>query len=144
MRVIETNIYTIGEHPNKNKCFDYIRDNWHDLNQHSVDEVIESIEKLSNLIGGSYDYCIGQVPDRGEFISFRDFSYDALNELSADDCPLTGVYWDIDLIEGLKNENLKGVLASLHNSTEYIYSDEGLNELCEANEFEFEENGSIY
>ena len=27
MRVLETKIYTIEEHPNKNKCFDYIREN---------------------------------------------------------------------------------------------------------------------
>ena len=35
MRTIETKVYTIDEHPSKDKCFVWIRDNWHDLNQHS-------------------------------------------------------------------------------------------------------------
>ena len=32
MRTIELKVYTINEHPNKDKCFDWIRNNWYDLN----------------------------------------------------------------------------------------------------------------
>ena len=142
MRIIETKVYTIEEHPNKEKCFEWIRNNWHDLNQHSVDEIINSIKSLSNKIGGTFDYSISQVPDRGEHITFKDYDHEALCRLSADDCPLTGVCWDIDLIVGLREGNSNKVLDSLHSDTEYQYSDEGLLELCEANQYEFDEDGN--
>jgi len=52
MRTIETKIYTIDEHPNQEKCFEWIRDNWHDLNDHSVHEVVDSLKALQKVIGG--------------------------------------------------------------------------------------------
>tara|TARA_Y100000361_G_C10937988_1_gene227310 strand:+ start:53 stop:529 length:477 start_codon:yes stop_codon:yes gene_type:complete len=144
MRTIETNIYTIEDHPNKDKCFEWIRDNWHDLNEHSVHEVIDSIKALSKEIGGTCDYKISQVPSEGEYIKFKNYSQEDLYKLNADDCPLTGVSWDYDLIEGLKEGNPNNVLETIHKETEYIYSDEGLYELCVGNDYEFNESGSIY
>ena len=141
MRILETKIYTIDEHPNKVLCFDYIRNNWHDLNEHSVDEVAESIIALSKVIGGSYDYLIGQFPSRGEFISFYDYDKEQLMKLNAEECSLTGVTWDIDLINGMQKGDNNKVLKGLHNSSEYIYSNEGLLELCDANDYEFNEKG---
>ena len=142
MRTIETKVYTIDEHPSKDKCFEWIRDNWHDLNQHSVDEVIDSLKALQAIIGGEFDYSISQVPDRCERIAFTDYDRDALCRLSADDLPLTGVCWDIDIIKGLRTGNPSLVLESLHADTEYQYSDEGLEELCEANGYEFDTKGN--
>ena len=69
MRTIEIKVYTIDEHPDKEKCFEWIRNNLHDLNQHSIDEIVESIRALSEIIGGTYDYSISQVSDRGEHIT---------------------------------------------------------------------------
>ena len=143
MRTKTINIYEITEHPNKDKCFEWIRENWHDLNAHSVDEIIESLKALQQKIGGTFDYGISQVPDRGEGITWSDYDHDALCRLSADDCPLTGVCWDIDIIKGLRTGNPSLVLESLHTDTEYQYSDEGLLETCEANEYEFYENGEV-
>ncbi len=143
MRVIKTKVYKIDEHPNQDVCFETIRDNWHDLSQHSVDEVVESIKALSAKIGGTFDYSISAVPDRGEFIRFKDYSHEDLCRLSAGDCPLTGVCWDVDLIEGLREGNPEKVLKSLHADTEYQYSDEGLLELCQANDYEFTKEGKI-
>tara|TARA_R110000803_G_scaffold112660_5_gene181038 strand:- start:3224 stop:3670 length:447 start_codon:yes stop_codon:yes gene_type:complete len=143
MRVIETKVYTIDEHPNKEKCFDWIRNNWHDLNQHSVDEVIDSLTALQKEIGGDLDYSISSVSDRGEFITLKDYDKEALFSLSADDCSLTGVCWDVDLIEGLKSGNTENVLHSLHSDTEHCYSDKGLFEMCEANEYEFSDSGEV-
>ena len=143
MRVIETNVFTISEHPNKENCYEWIRNNWHDLNQHSVDEVISSIKALSDKVGGTFDYSISSVPDRGEHITFKGYDKEALYLLNADDYPLTGGCWDMDLIEGLKNDNPEQVLYSLHADTEYLYSDEGLYELCWSNEYEFTEEGNI-
>lgn len=142
MRTIETKVYTIEEHPNKEKCYKWIRENWHGLNQHSVEEVIDSIKSLSAKIGGSFDYSISQVPDRSEYITFQDYDHEELWGLSADNCPLTGVCWDIDLIIGLRNGNPNKVLDSLHSDTEYVYSDDGLFGRCEANRYEFDEDGN--
>jgi len=142
MRVLEIKIYGIEEHPNKEKCFDWIRENWNDLNAHSVDESIESIKALQMKIGGDVDYSISQFPSRGEYISFKNYDKDLLSELDANECPLTGVIWDADLIQSMqKNGNADGLLRKLHNDSDYIYSDEGLEELCIANDYEFNEFG---
>lgn len=141
MRIIETKVYTIDDHPNKELCFDWIRDNLHDLNETSVDEVADSIKALTKVIGGSNDYLIGQFPSRGEFISFKNYDKDELMKLNAEECPLTGVMWDMDLIDGMQKGDKYKVLKALHNDSEYIYSNEGLFDLCDANNYEFNENG---
>ena len=81
MRIIETKVYTIDEHPNKSLCFDWIRNHWHDLNDHSVQEVKDSIEALSEAIGGTNDYSFGAEPMRGEFVAFSDYDKDMLMKL---------------------------------------------------------------
>ncbi len=141
MRIIETVVYTIEEHPNKEKCYEWIRDHWFDLYEHNVNELIESIVELSAVIGGTNSYNISLSPDRGEYIRFSDYDEQKLAELNADEYPLTGVCYDMDLIVGLRNDTLNEVLDSLHEGMEYLYSDQGLFELCEANEYEFDENG---
>ena len=113
MRIIETKVYKIQEHPNKDKCYSWMRDNLHDINQHSVYEVIDSIKKLSQIIGGNVDYSIGQFPVRGEHIIFTDYDKDKLMELDASDCLLTGVFWDYDLIIGMQENDPYKVLRSL-------------------------------
>lgn len=144
MRQITKTVYTINEHPNKEKCFDWVRDNWYDLNEHSVSEVIDSLEALKNKIGGTLDYSIGQTPDRGEYITFKDYDGEILYSLDANDYPLTGVCWDGAIIEGLQKGDTKGILHWLHEETEYRYSNEGLFEHLETNEYEFNENGSFH
>ncbi len=142
MRIIETKVYTINEHPNQDKCFDWMRNNMYNLNTNSVHEVVDSLEALQKVIGGDLDYSISQLPDRGEFIKFKNYDEDLLKELNADECPLTGACWDADLIESMqKDGDAYGVLRALREDTECIYSDEGLRDLCEANEYEFTEEG---
>jgi hypothetical protein len=141
MKTICINVYQIHEHPNPDKVYEWIRNNWHDLNSHSQDEFIESLNKLAEAIGGTLDYCLSVVPDRGEYLSIKDYDADALAELDAGECPLTGVCWDADIIEAMQQGNLTKALKALHKSTEYLYSDDGLKELCEANEYHFTENG---
>lgn len=143
MRIIETKIYKIEEHPNKELCFEWIRENWNDLNQHGVDEVVESVKRLSKIIGGTVDYSISQVSDRGEHITFSNYSNELLNELKEDAYPLTGFWCDYDLISGLKENNTNKVLKSLHADTEYQYSNEGLLELIKSMEYEFYEGGKV-
>jgi hypothetical protein len=144
MKTITTKVYTIDEHPSPEKCFEWIKDNWHDLNNHSVDEIIRSLKALQKIVGGKLDYSISAVPSRGEFISLKDYDKKALNELDENELPLTGVFWDYEVIKGIKENHKERVLESLHKDTDFIYSDEGLYELCEANEYHFNENGKYY
>lgn len=141
MRLIVTQVFEIEEHPNREKCYEWIRSNWHDLNQHSVYELEDSITALSEVIGGTYDYSISQVPCRGEHITFKGYDQAILDSLDAKSDPLTGNCWDCNLIEGLREGNPRSVLNNLHDVTECIYSDEGLFELCQSNGYEFNENG---
>tara|TARA_R100000908_G_C3720841_1_gene123654 strand:+ start:241 stop:675 length:435 start_codon:yes stop_codon:yes gene_type:complete len=144
MRTIETKIYTIEEHPNRELCYEWIRNHWHDLNEYSVMEVADSLKALQEEIGGDLDYAISSVPDRGEFIRFTDYDEGSLWRLDKHDYPLTGVCWDYDVIEGMRENNPTQVLSRLHQDTEYCYSDEGLYELCESNQYEFTEEGNIF
>lgn len=142
MRIIETKVYTIDEHPNKDLCFDYIRANWHNLNEHSVNEIIDSLKALQKVIGGYLDYSICQSSARGEFIRFKNYDEDALKELNADEYGLTGVCWDYDIIKSMqKYGDVDMVLQALHEDTDYIYSDAGLTELCVDNKYEFNDKG---
>jgi hypothetical protein len=141
MREIKTIVYEIDEHPNKELCFEWIRNNWHDINDHSLHELVDSLKELSKRIGGTFDYSISTVPDRGEFIRFNDYSHEELCRLSADDLPLTGVCWDAVVVKGLRTDNTQKILDTLHANTEYQYSDEALLEMCLANEYEFDEDG---
>ena len=142
MRTIETKVYTIEEHPNADLCFDWIRNNRFDLNNHSVSEALESIKMLTEFIGGKNDYSIGQSPSRGEYIRFINYDKELLMELDANDLPLSGVCWDADLIESMqKYGNADGLMTAIHNDTEHYYSNEGLRELCEINQWEFDERG---
>lgn len=129
----------------KQNALDHIRNNWHDLGQYVVDEVIDSLKALKKEIGGHLDYAVSIVPDRGEFITFKDYDREALIELAKrkDDLPLTGVCYDFNVIEALLNDDIEQVLTDIHKEGEHIYSDEGLSEMIEANDYEFLEDGTM-
>jgi hypothetical protein len=143
MRILETKVYTISEHPKKELCFDYIRENWHDLNQNSVNEFMDSLKALQQKIGGDLDYSIGQFASRGEFISLKNYDKEILKEIDPDSYSLTGVFWDYYVVTALQKGNIFNSINSLHKDSEYVYSDQGLEELCEANDYEFTEKGSL-
>lgn len=130
----------------KENAINYVRNNWHDLGQHIVDDVIESLKALEKEIGGRLDYSISIVPDRGEFITLKDYDKVRLVDLNKkkDDLPLTGVCWDYDVIDALMNEDLEEVLNIIHREGEYIYSDEGIQEMLDVNDYEFTEDGRFY
>ena len=145
MRTIEKTIYTIGTHPNKESVFDWIRDNWFDLNDHVVEEIIDSFKQLEKETGCTVDYSISQIPDQGEYIKVTNVEGATFDKLRATrgECPLTGVCWDVDVLSAIGDIE-HNVLTALHESTEFVYSDEGLTELCEANGYEFYESGEFY
>lgn len=140
-RTIEIKVYQIEEHPQPEKVYEWIRNNWHDLNEFTGQEIVASLKALQKEIGGTLDYSISAVPDRGEYLSFQDYDKEALAALNENDYPLTGVCWDHDVIKALKNDCLPDILDIYHQDTEYVYSDTGLYELCVANGYEFELDG---
>jgi len=81
--------------------------------------------------------------------------YPVLNDC----CVLTGVCYDQDLLdpiykflekptdinfEELLNDCIQNLCKSVASENDYRYSDEGIIEDIESNDFEFEENGNIY
>lgn len=136
--------YTIDQHPDKEAVFTWIRDNWHDLGDYAVNEFIDALKALANEVGGKLDYSVGLFPDRGEQISLSGYSMKALNQLKPDDLPLTGTYYDAPIIEAAQRGDIEEALGALHHEGDYIYSDEGLAELCEANQYYFTESGAFH
>tara|TARA_B100002019_G_scaffold224571_1_gene197489 strand:+ start:139 stop:609 length:471 start_codon:yes stop_codon:yes gene_type:complete len=142
-------VYRIGEHPDKERCINWVRDNVHDLNQHDVDEMIASLKALQARVGGSLDYCVGQFPDRGEYIRFTDYDKDAFTEVWSEAVDssseiLTGTLWDWIVISHVDQNDMKGLLGIIHRESEYAYSDESIETIAGANEWEFKEDGSLY
>jgi len=137
-------VYTIDQHPNKEAVFEWIRSNWHDLGQFAVDDFSESLKALEQAIDGDLDYAISISPDRGEFITMTDYDVKKLNALKADELPLTSVVYDVYVIQALKEGDIENALSFLHDEGEYIYSDEGLEDLCQANEYYFTEDGAFH
>lgn len=151
MRHLKTVRYwTIDEHPDPEICFEQIRDNWHYLGQNEVDEMVESLRALSDQIGCDIDYRISIIPARGEYVRADTSSYNHATFLSLyqqrEELPLTGTFYDLAVLEGFNGgrESLEeSVLNALHVSGEWIYSDDGLRDLCEANEYLFDEDGGL-
>lgn len=118
-----------------------------------IDERINSLKAFAKVLGGTLDYSISLVPHRGEYIKMSNISnptswYD-LEQLGYKDCPLTGVCYDDDLIHDALEFNsiqkaLNKFLKSIHQEYESMFDDEYLAEHCEANEYEFTEDGKLY
>ena len=144
MRVIETKIYTIKEHPKKENCFNWIRENWNDLNEFNLMELSQSLQALRDVIGGTLDYSISGTPCHNEFIRFEGYDKEKLNSLDSQECPLTGVCFDVDVIESIKENNPEKIIEIAHENCEYTYSSEYLLEHCIANGYEFKEDGVFY
>ena len=145
MRTIETIVYSINDHPDKDLCFEWMRSNQPDLNNENLNEIVASLKALEKVVGGNMDYMIGQYPDGNDFISWTGYDKDALKELDACDLPLTGTWADHVVIVGLRKHMItEMVCGSLGRSWDWSYSDEGLAVLCEDNELEFTADGKAY
>ena len=142
-RQITHTVNTIETHPNKAAVYAWINANWHDLAQHSVDEFVCSLKVLAEAVDATLDYSISAVPDRGEFITLKDMNTSKLKRLKAVNCELTGVCYDNDVIHAAQQGDVFNALSILHLESEYIYSDEALYNMCEANAYEFHDSGEI-
>lgn len=117
------------------------------LYEHCMQERINTLKKFAEYVNGELDYSISWVPCRGEYINIY-VEHDDLKEYINDfindekDCPLTGVCYDEDLREALRdnslNEALEGYLNSIHSEYESMLTVEYIGDLCEANEYEFD------
>ena len=148
------NVYEIEEHPNPEACYEWVRDNVHDLAQGEIMELVYSLEALAKEIGGVVDYELSQAPARGEYIRITPY-YDNKGEWIRDldwdtkdgDCPLTGVYWDYLVIENLQANPCgtiwHDVINDLHQACEAAYMDDGIREIAMANNWEFTEDGRM-
>jgi hypothetical protein len=136
--------YSIDVHPNKEAVFEWVRNNWHDLADTDLDDIVASLKALAAHIKGHLNYSVSCVPDRGEFVRLTDFNSDLLKELDADSYPLTGTWSDYCVIQSAQNDNLQSVVLKVcHDSGEFRYSDEGLEEFLFMNEYLFLEDGRV-
>ena len=141
---ITETVYTIDDHPNPEAVYGWVRNNWHDIGEHSVHEMVDSLKALADHVGGTLDYSIGLFLDRGEFVRITGGNRGLLKGLMAKDCPLTGVCYDYDVIEGYRGDNLEvKVLEVLHNEGDYIYSNKGIHEMVLCNDYYFKSNGEL-
>ncbi len=124
------------------------------LYEHCMEERIETLKEFTKYIGGTLDYSISLVPDRGEFITIKGYVNDLVEQsLSLKNCPFTGVCYDDDLIDFIKNNidgemSLDGAfndyLKSIHDEYQSMLEEDYISDLCEANDYEFTEDGKIY
>lgn len=160
MRTItkEFQVYTFTEASKelKEKIRDYFYYEF-DLYSHCMEERIDSLKKLADLLDGELDYSLSCVADQGEYIKitpkYDELSFDNLCGILGKSCPLTGMCYDHDLIDNLKEDNLNvstlnlilnSYIDSIHTEYESMLTDEYLQDLCEANKYEFLENGKLY
>lgn len=164
MKTKTIELYQIDEHPEPEKVYSWIKANWHDLNQHDLEEMIDTLKAIAKELGGEIDYCICQVEDRAEFINFKnchlEIDHARYKELieKSENCAFTGGNNDCvlkivaDACGSMSSDSDKRVflkelgqraLQLVHDQTEYVYSDEGLKELCQLNEYYFQITGEI-
>ena len=146
MKTKTINIYSFAELSDtaKEKAREDVRNNWHDIGEHYIDNMLSSLKALKEAIGGTLDYSLSIEPDRGEHCRLTGYDAGKLSELvkTVEKCPLTGTCYDMDVIEGLAAGELESrVLDTLHAAGDYAYSDEGLDAMFEA--YEFLEDGSL-
>jgi hypothetical protein len=141
---IAVKAYSIDVHPNKEAVFEWVRNNWHDLADSDIDDIVASLKALAAFTGGTLDYSISCFPDRGEFVRITDSDLERLKELDADSYPFTGMWSDFCVIKSAQQGELESVVLDVcHDSGEFRYSDEGIYEFLSMNEYLFLEDGRI-
>lgn len=141
---------------------EFSSDSW--LYEHNMQERIDTLKKLAEILDGELNYCLSEIPDRNEFIKIspkdgyvynESLDFDNLWKVISQekDCPFTGVCYDHDIIDhftkyNLNMETLNNALTdyieSIHKEYESMLEDDYLIDLCEANKYEFTEDGKIF
>lgn len=162
MKTITLNLYTIDEHPAPEKCYEWVRNNWHELHESQQDELIASLKAIAARMGCTLNYALSPVPDRGEMVSMHppggtpaySMSEWRAMEKESLECSFTGCTYDgllADAINGAKHLNFRSVefrfsrlaLDAAHAIGDDVYSDYGIHDMCEANGYYFLEDGTM-
>jgi hypothetical protein len=131
MRTIILNVYTIDDHPNKDKVYSWIKNNWFDLADYVVSDYVDSINALAELMMAKATYSISQYQCSSNYFAFSNIDYDFVKSLKKESYPLTGVHTDEDVIEAVLNLNHKEIFKKIEE------------QLCQANNYEFFETGAL-
>ena len=159
--------YTIDDHPNKQKVYDWIRENWHDLGDHVFEEVEKSMKAVSSALDCDLVFTVSSVADRNESVKLNSRYSESEHELIATstlakitkfsgECYYTGVVYDCLLEQALEDWDIQKpislkqlndllepvVLSCVHNEVESLYEDEQIKNLCEANDYFFTLQGA--
>ena len=172
MRTIETTVYKFSELSAKAKqrAKDDSAEVW---GYSSAEEAIESLKKLAEHFDGKLkDYAIDffacshssatwDMPEMTRTEIKRRLAtlggYNRHTGRGDGDCVLTGVCWDEDAIDGFRAAFREGArslsvlmgtafahwLKAVQADCEDQFTDETFGELCEANDYEFFENGKL-
>lgn len=187
--------YTIDEHPDKDACFNWIRENWHDLYGWQ-DENADSLKAFCDhfdvslkdwevsLCGHSYAYIdatewntensgtelsgvrLWKYLQNNGYLTIANKWHPKYSErgpvvsLLDGNCPFTGMCYDEVLLDPIRefmahpvagvtmqdlvNDAAAAWVKSYIADWEYAYSDEGLLDMCQANEYQFTESGAFY
>lgn len=125
------------------------------LYEFNMQERIETLKALANLLDGELNYSFSCVTERGEFIKiiprYDKLNFKALWEVIhiGEDCPFTGVYYDMVFIDKFVNKDildeskaldyaLNEYIKSIHDEYESMLSVDYIGDLCEANDYEFD------
>jgi hypothetical protein len=144
MRIIEKKIVTFDElnDEQKSKAIELnFSDGW--IYEYCLHERIDTLKEYAKFIGGKLDYSISCVPDRGEFITIKDFDQVKFRQsFKLKDCALTGVCYDDDLIDflnkfGSLDMALRAYIDDIHDEYESMLKIDSIGELCESNNYEF-------
>lgn len=152
-------VYKFGDNDKVDQNIrDHVANHW-DMYEHCMNDRLDTLKAIASLLDANLDYSLSCVPDRGEFIKFSpkydELNFDALWEAIdiEKECPLTGVCYDHDIIDHLSKYNLTvdslnnasgKFMSSIHDEYQSMLTDEYITDMCEANEYEFNANGTIY
>lgn len=148
MRIVteKKEIYTFKElsEDSKQKAIEYFERT--DFFYHILEERVSTLKELAKKISGTLDYSISLVADRGEFIKLENYDKRELDKLIENiyQCPITGCYYDIELLQAIKDGNIENYIYSIHEEYQANLEHDVIQELCEANEYEFLKDGKFY
>ena len=135
MRVIQTKVWGINEHPDKQAVLNWVRNNWHHLADHVLEDVIDSLNMAAKKLGTTVNYGISAFPCQNEYIKFGDYDKGDLKNIPV------SVWSDSLVVESLLEDDPDAILYHVHEEAEYTYSDEGLTDFLSANGYTFNLHG---
>lgn len=184
-----TTYYSIDDHPEPERVYQWIRDNWHDLAEADLFEAVTTLKAFCEHFNLELvDYSISAFQDYRDNVTVRynddikhltgvrlwkyitnnflDYhEYSAFSsarrdiQLLAGNCPFTGVCYDETMLDPIRAFMAKpdplndfeclmvdcfdALLNVIYAEAEYRYSDDGLRDMCEANEYQFNQDGEI-